>query len=414
MARHAPIIRAMPPHINSAKIGYNRGMDKWLRLLVTLSTLLLLIAFVAVAVRLSMTIHHTLLLFALGGLVAYALDPLVERLSRGRIKRPAAVASVFVGLFVLLGLAGWSLEGHLAAQVRELPTYKTHALAFAQIVDQRLAARHIHYSLTQTIEHPPQNVQNELKKLGASAIPILRESATDVGEFVVVLLFALYFLIFGTDMRQKFNGLLPTSLSERAELWETDVNRILGGFVRGQITIAIIMGVLAGLGCLVVGIKFWLIIGLFVIVAAIIPVFGPYLGAIPAVLAALIGPTHFHNNVVAAALILLWFIFINEGGSKVLYPKLVGAALGLHEVLVLFVLFAGLEINGIVGVLFAAPVTAIAIVSVVHLYRLWQDLPDSLLSNVARRDARSQGEVAPLPAPAPPPTGGSTEAAKTS
>jgi len=49
-------------------------------------------------------------------------------------------------------------------------------------------------------------------------------------------------------------------------------------------------------------------------------------------------------------------------------------------VLVLFVLFAGLEIGGIVGVLFAAPVTALAIVVVVHLYRLWQDLPDTLLS----------------------------------
>ena len=94
------------------------------------------------------------------------------------------------------------------------------------------------------------------------------------------------------------------------------------------------------------------------------------------------------------------FTVINEVSSKILYPKLVGAALGLHEVLVLFVLFAGLEINGIVGVLFAAPVAAIAIVSVVHLYRFWQDLPDSLLSNVARDDARRAGKIAPAPQPA--------------
>ena len=65
----------------------------------------------------------------------------------------------------------------------------------------------------------------------------------------------------------------------------------------------------------------------------------------------------------------------------------------------LFVLFAGLEINGIVGVLFAAPVAAIAIVTVVHLYRLWQDLPDDLLSNIARTDARRAGKIAPAPQP---------------
>jgi predicted PurR-regulated permease PerM len=58
----------------------------------------------------------------------------------------------------------------------------------------------------------------------------------------------------------------------------------------------------------------------------------------------------------------------------------VGHAVGLHEVLVLFVLFAGLEIDGIPGVLFAAPVTAIVVVTLIHLYRFWQDLPDSLLS----------------------------------
>ena len=198
-----------------------------------------------------------------------------------------------------------------------------------------------------------------------------------------------------------------TTCGGRADLWETDVNRILGGFVRGQFIIALITGVAAALGCLAIGIKIWLIVGLFVVVAALIPVFGPYIGAIPALIAALVGPTHFgHNTTLAAIAVIVWFILVNEIGSKVLYPKLVGAALGLHEVLVLFVLFAGLEINGIIGVLFAAPVAAIAIVSIVHLYRFWQGLPDDLLSNVARADARRAGKISPSPKPAEPVTAG--------
>jgi len=98
------------------------------------------------------------------------------------------------------------------------------------------------------------------------------------------------------------------------------------------------------------------------------------------------------------------FVAINEIGGKVLYPKLVGSALGLHEVVVLFVLFAGLEINGIVGTLFAAPVAALVIVTAVHLYRLWSDLPDELISNDNRRAARRKGEVSPAPAPPEPET----------
>ena len=382
-------------------------MEKWTRLLVVLATSLLLLAFVAVAIRLSMTIHHTLLLFALGALVAYALDPLVEWLSRGRLKRQIAVGIVFVGLLLVVGVGVAWLGGQIARQAtaikQDYPSYKDWAVAQATRLDQALGARGIQTRFADDISSPPADVQATEKRVAEQGVPILRRSVGDIGESIIVLLFALYFLIFGSDMREKFNGLLPPHVRERADLWETDVNRILGGFVRGQFIIALITGAAAALGCLAIGIKIWLLIGLFVVVAALIPVFGPYIGAIPALIAALVGPTRFgHDTTVAAIAVIVLFVLINEIGSKVLYPKLVGAALGLHEVLVLFVLFAGLEINGIIGVLFAAPVAAMAIVSIVHLYRFWQDLPDDLLSNVARTDARRKGKIAPVPqAPEP-------------
>ncbi len=382
-------------------------MEKWTRLLIIIATVLLLLTFIGVGIHIATYIHHTLLLFALGGLVAYALSPLVERLSRTRLSRPLSVAAVFVGLFALMGLGAWFLEGKLVAQVQDIqqnfPDYKQKALERAGALDQKLAARHVHFSLTDAIQHPPAEFRTLGERAGKDALPLLRRSFTDVAEAVIVLLIALYFLIFAPDMREKFNGMLPTDLARRADLWETDVSRILGGFVSGQLIIALIMGAAAALGCLAIGIGPWLIIGLFVVVAALIPVFGPYIGAVPAVILALISHTHFHP-VVAAVIVLLWFVLINEVGGKVLYPKLVGAALGLHEVVVLFVLFAGLEINGIVGTLFAAPVAALAIVTMVHLYRLWSDLPDDLISNANRREARQAGKITPKPAAPEPET----------
>jgi predicted PurR-regulated permease PerM len=379
-------------------------MDKWTRLLVVLATLLLLFAFVAVAVRLGLIIHHTLLLFALGALVAYALEPLVGWLHHRGVRRQGAVAIVFIGLVIVIGMGAWWLEGKISAQAHAIPLYEQKGMAFAGRIDLELAKHHIHYSLVQTIEHPPRNVQRQETEAAHQALPLLTKSATFIGESLVVILIALYFLIFSPEMRTKFNQMLPAELQTRADIWETDVSRILGGFVRGQLLIALIMGAAAGLGCLALGIGPWLLIGLFVTVAALIPVFGPYLGAIPAVIAALIGPTHFHNPVIAAVLVVIWFVIINEAGGKVLYPRLVGSALGLHEVLVLFVLFAGLEIDGIVGTLLAAPVAALAIVSIVHLYRYWQNIPDGLLSNTARRESKRQGQVSPSPKPAEPAT----------
>ncbi len=381
-------------------------MEKWTRLLIVTATVLLLLTLLGLVIHLGTYIHHTLLLFSLGALIAYALDPLVELLRRIHLpkshqvpSREICVASVFVVLFALIGLGFWSLGGALVHQVSDLqqnfPKDRQMALDRAASFDKVLAARNVHFSLTQTLLHPPKEAVAVGETLGKDVVPLLRHLATDIGESVIVLLIALYFLLFAAEMRERFNGLLPESLRPRADLLETDVNRILGGFVRGQLIIALIIGAAAAVGCLGIGIKPWLLIGLFVVAASLIPVFGPYIGAIPAIIAALVGHTHFAPGI-AAGLVVLLFVVINEAGSKILYPKLVGKALGLHTVLVLFVLFAGLEIGGIVGVLFAAPVTALAIVAVVHLYRLWQDLPDTLLAGVARVEGQ-EAEHEPLP-----------------
>lgn len=381
-------------------------MDKWTRLLVITATVLLLLTFLGLLIHLGTYIHHTLLLFSLGALIAYAIDPLVELLRRIHLpkshqvpSREICVASVFVVLFTLIGLGIWSLGGALVLQVSDLqenfPQDRQIALDRAASFDKMLAIRHIHFSLTQTMLHPPKEAVLVGENIGKDVVPLLSHLATDVGESVIVLLIALYFLLFAAEMRERFNGLLPVNIRSRADLLETDVNRILGGFVRGQLIIALIIGAAAAAGCLIIGIKPWLLIGLFVVAASLIPVFGPYIGAIPAIIAALIGHTHFAPGI-AAGLVVLLFVVINEAGSKILYPKLVGKALGLHTVLVLFVLFAGLEIGGIVGVLFAAPLTALAIVAVVHLYRFWQDLPDTLLAGVARVEGQA-AEHEPLP-----------------
>jgi predicted PurR-regulated permease PerM len=381
-------------------------MEKWTRLLIVIATVLLLLTFFGVAIHLGTYIHHTLLLFSLGALVAYALDPLAEGLRRiipvkpgKEPSRELSVSMVFVALLLILGFGVWSLGGAVVHQVTELqqnfPQYRQEALDRAAGLDATLAARNIHFSMTDTLLHPPKEAVAVGETVGKEAVPFLSHVVTDFGESIIVLLIALYFLLFGAEMRERFNGLLPTDLGHRADLLETDMSRILGGFVRGQLIIALIMGSAAALGCLLIGIKPWLLIGLFVVIASLIPVFGPYIGAVPAVIAALAGHTHLHP-VFAAAVTVVLFVAINEIGSKVLYPKLVGQALGLHTVLVLFVLFAGLEIDGIVGVLFAAPITALVIVAVVHLYRLWQELPDTLLSTVAKDDGRI-AEHQPLP-----------------
>ena len=376
------------------------GEAKWRRLLVVVATFLALLALGAAVVRLGMAIHHTLLLFALGGLLAYALEPLVSFAQRRIRRRSASVFTVF-GL-LLAGLVGgvWWLGGHAARQAkilqRDAPRYQARALALAHDFDENtLRPRGVEFSVEDAIQHPPPEVGVYERRLGQEALPLLAHTVKNVAESVIVALIALYFLIFGTEMKESANRALPSFLLQYAEPWEEDVDRILGGFVRGQLLVALVSGALAAVGLLLVGVHLWLLIGAFVVVAALIPVFGPYIGAVPAIVAALVGPTHF-TPVAGALIVLVLFVAITEVGSKVLYPKLVGKALSLHEVVVLFVLFAGLEIGGITGTLFAAPVTSLAVVTLVHLYRLWQELPEEPIADAIEGRPR-------VFKPAPPP-----------
>lgn len=373
-------------------------MRHWLSLLVVTATVLLLLATVAAVVHLLAFIGHTLLIFALGGLLAYALDPLVERV-RGpantggkRRSRATSALLVFLVFFVIVGVAGAGLSRAMSRQVEllahEHQTYEANLRSRLAGTDDWLRSRNVHVSLSSYLDHPPANVKTWGEAFARNVLTVLGHLSKAVIEGVLVVLIALYFLIYCEEMREGINRALPPRLRAYAEQWESDVNTILGGFVRGQAALALTIGTLAAVLCLLMGLRLWLLIGLFVTVAALVPVVGPVVGAVPAVIAALISPHAQFSPVVRVVILIIGFVIINEIGSKILYPRLVGAALGLHEVLVLFALLAGYDVGGLVGVLFAAPLTALALVTLPQLYRLWQGLPPKAFAQSARQGGK--------------------------
>lgn len=364
-------------------LSHRVDLYQWQRLLVVLASIIALCALLWVCYRVAETISHTLLLFSVAGLLAYALDPLVELARRRRGKpsgsRAIGALTVYLALGGLAVIAVALLASQVTLQVRTLTSdradIEARGRAMLADADDWLARHGVNVRLQDTVANPPPNVRAFGQKLGEQALALVSRITRSAVESIIVLLITIYLLIYGPEMRERANACMGDTLRPYAEQWEADVNRVLGGFVRGQALLAGTLGVCAAVGCVLLGLRFWLLIGLFVVAASLIPVFGPYIGAIPAIIAAALTPGGYLSPGVRVALIIVLFVALNEGGSKILYPRFVGKALGLHEVVVLFVLFAGLEVGKIWGVLFAAPVTALAIVTAVQSYRLWQGLP---------------------------------------
>lgn len=370
---------------NDLHMSNSVQMDHWVSLLVVASTCLLLIILVGIGVHLLSYIGHTVLIFSLGGLLAYALDPIVALVrgpvvpGRKRRSRATSALLVFLGIFGILAILGLLLSRTLTHQMellaRNHTVYEAHARAQVENVDLWLAQHGVKVSLSAYLKNPPANARSWGEAIAKDILKTVGEVARNVVEGFIVLLIALYFLIYSEEMRSGFTQALHERFRPYASQWQDDVNHILGGFVRGQLVLALTIGALAAVLCLIMGLRLWLLIGLFVVIASIIPVVGPIIGAVPAVIAAILSPdAHFHP-VARVVILVIAFSIINEFGSKILYPKLVGAALGLHEVLVLFILLAGYEVAGLIGVLFAAPLTALTVVTVTQLYRFWQGVP---------------------------------------
>jgi predicted PurR-regulated permease PerM len=201
-------------------------------------------------------------------------------------------------------------------------------------------------------------------------------------DFVLVLLVAIYFLVYSQEMKERLSQHVPPLYQRHFQGLRRDMSQILGGFIRGQLLMAAATGLAVGVGCALLRLPFAILLGLFVAVVSLIPVVGTYLGAAPAVLLALLDPAH---PLAKLIWVIVLFGVINEVISKVLYPRLVGHATGLHQVLVLFVLVAGAEVGGIVGALLAVPLTALVGLAAVYAYRVWQ-----------------QGQQPAAPTPVPP------------
>ncbi|NLB77703.1 MAG: AI-2E family transporter, partial [Clostridiaceae bacterium] len=131
------------------------------------------------------------------------------------------------------------------------------------------------------------------------------------------------------------------------------ISRILAGFIQGQLMTALIVGVLETMGLILVGMKYPLVLGMIGGLANIIPYFGPYIGAIPALAIALtISP-------LKAVWVAAVYIVVQQIDNSFISPKIIEGRLGLHPVATIFAVLVGGEFFGIIGMLLAVPVMAI-------------------------------------------------------
>ena len=315
---------------------------------------------------------HAVVLLLLSMALAFLLTPAVDILTR-RKYMPRVVATLVVYLLVLavVGSIGYALVFSLIKQVESfssvvinyftaLPDKFTQFQAF--LIAQGIPKDNILAAIQQIQGQATSFAQS----LATNALNIVLAVSDAVVNVLLVLVLGFYLTLDGKRIRDGLFNIIPKRSQSFFLLSEDALNRVVGNYIRGQLTLAVIIGIFAGMGSAFLGLKdYALIIGVLAFFFETIPMVGPALASIPAILISLLLPEPFPRTF----LVVIYFIAVQMIESYVLGPRIVGHAVGLHPVASIFALIVGAQLFGAFGALLATPIVAAAWGVIASLYR---------------------------------------------
>ena len=324
-----------------------------------------IIFWVAAAAILGLFIYlfsEILLPFVAGMVLAYFLDPVADKLQRAGLSRAAATFLILIAFVVILAVAFVILIPVLASQLADflarLPEYLSRLQALItsfdpQWLEQRFGvdAGSLRDGLNSVLASGVGFVSTVFQSIWSSGVALFSLA----GLFIVTPVVAFYMLLDWDHMVTKVDSWVPRNHVGTVRQIFSDINLATAGFVRGQGTLCIVLGVMYAIGLTLTGLNFGILIGLFAGLISFIPYVGSLVGLVLSVGVALVQFWPDWIMVLAVAGVFFVGQFI-EG--NILQPRLVGKSVGLHPVWLMFALFAFGALFGFVGLLIAVPAAA--------------------------------------------------------
>jgi predicted PurR-regulated permease PerM len=310
-------------------------------------------------------IARPLALLLVAIVLAEALAPLVSRLSR-RLPRPLAIGLVYLALVLISAVIGWIMIPGLIGQGQEVAANAPDILQSARRWIDRfgpVGSGQITDFLTSRAGHFSDQLV---------AIPLT--IASSAFEIFAVIFLSVYWLIEAPDLRRFALSLCPERHQEKMGEVLSEMGRSMGGYIRGTVLNGLIIGGLAYVGYLIIGLRYPLVLALVAGTMELVPVLGPIIAAIPTVLIALT------DSPTKALIVLAFWVALQQAEGHLVTPNVMRSQTDVPQLLVLFALLAGGALGGILGALVAIPVSGALRVLVLRV------LAPALRRNLADED----------------------------
>lgn len=324
--------------------------------------------------------------FVWGAIIAYVFSPIVDWLeARTRLPRIWVVVLLYL---VLLAATIWASTVLIPLVVKQaadllgdMPKILTGLLETLSFIGQYLQAEHIQprglaLDPQVLVNEAVRSMQNLFGYLTTRAIPAVFNVLEGLGQVVLCLIVAFYLLRSGPTLRLRVPRLIPRPYRQEALGLIADIDRVVGAYIRGQLLLVGMMGVVTFIALSILRVRYAVVIALISGVLGVIPLFGPLVGGAIAVSVALFQPsTPFGwSNLTLALAVVAVYVGLRQVEDHVVVPNLVGPMVDLHPLLVLLALIVGGTLGGLTGMVIAVPTAAAFKIVAIFLYgKIWDE-----------------------------------------
>jgi predicted PurR-regulated permease PerM len=297
-------------------------------------------------------------------IVAYLLNPLVAKLEQRGAPRGVAILIIYFAFAVALTALLLNMIPMFIEQLRELGEHVPDLVKQAeQLMDgiNENKKRFLPEALRKALDTNLSTLEMRVTALISRTLESIGHAVEEMASWIVIPFLVFYML---KDAKAIERSILVFFAKEnRAEITRMlrSIDEALGNYIRGQLMVSFLVGVLIYLGLLLVKMPYALLLALTVGVTNIIPYIGPLIGMAPAVLLALtVSP-------MMALKVAVVNLAVQQLEGNLISPLLIGRSLKLHPMLIIVVLLIGGEAFGLIGLILAIPVVAVGKVILQHL-----------------------------------------------
>jgi predicted PurR-regulated permease PerM len=298
-------------------------------------------------------------------IVVYVLNPVVSQLEKRGMPRLAGsclsyfvlLAVVTVGIALLIPV----LIDQGQELARDFPRTWDRITDVAHNVTDWLDRRFgVSVNVREWLGGHTDLVTDNLGRVGS----FLAGAATTAGLIVIGFVLGFYLLVDLPRLRRSIVRLIPPDRRQEAKEVASEIGTAMGGFFRGQLLVALIVGIMSSFGLWLVGLPYWAVVGMIAGFFNIVPMIGPFVGAIPAILIA---------AALAPPITIVWVVLVLTGVQQIdnhfISPNVMRWTVRLHPVTIMIALIAGATLAGFFGMLIAVPIVASVKMIASHFWR---------------------------------------------